>query len=180
MENISQMSLLEVALKIMNEKGTIINIYDLIQEVLTAKGIEDPDNVYATQLYVDITTSSKFVYMGDDNWDLKSRQSLDQFDKDGAFFNPKGADEAYEDEDEEEAFDDEDEDELDEEYEDDDRDEDEDEDEDEESEDDEDEDEESYDDLESDDEESEEDDDNSIDEDKYNEYMDDYEDLYEA
>ena len=177
MENISQMSLLEVALKIMDEKGTVVNIYDLIAEVLAAKGIEDSDNVYATQLYVDITTSSKFVYMGEDNWDLKSRQSLDQFDKDGASFNPKGAEgDAYEDEYEEDDYDldesDEDEDEEDED--DEDREEDED---DEESED---EDEESYDDEESEDEESEDDDDNTIDEDKYNEYMDDYEDLYEA
>jgi DNA-directed RNA polymerase subunit delta len=179
MENISQMSLLEVALKIMNEKGTVVNIYDLINEVLAAKGIDDPDNVYATQLYVDITTSSKFVYMGDDNWDLKSRQSLDKFDKDGAFFNPKGAEDAYDDDEDEEIFDDEDDEELDEEDEDEESD-DEDEDEDDESEEDEDEDEESYDDLDSEDEESDEDDDNSIDEDKYNEYMDDYEDLYEA
>ena len=89
MENISQMSLLEVALKIMEEKGGVVNIYDLINEVLALKGQEDPDNTLATQLYVDITTSSKFVYMGEDNWDLKSRQSLDQFDKDGASFNPK-------------------------------------------------------------------------------------------
>jgi DNA-directed RNA polymerase delta subunit len=50
MENISQMSLLEVALKIMNEKGTVVNIYDLINEVLAANGIDDPDNVFANQL----------------------------------------------------------------------------------------------------------------------------------
>lgn len=179
MENISQMSLLEVALKIMEEKGTTVNIYDLIKEVLAAKGLEDPDNAYATQLYVDITTSSKFVYMGEDVWDLKSRQSLDQFDKDGASFNPKGAEgdviDDDEDEDDFDDFDDEDEDE------DEDRDEDEDDedrDEDEESE--EDEDEEPYDDEESEEDDESDDEDNSIDEDKYNEYMDDYEDLYEA
>lgn len=177
MENISQMSLLEVALKIMEEKGTTVNIYDLIKEVLAAKGLEDPDNVYATQLYVDITTSSKFVYMGEDVWDLKSRQSLDQFDKDGASFNPKGAEgdaiDDDEDEDDFDDFDDEDED-RDEDEDDEDRDED----EDEESE--EDEDEEPYDDEESEEDDESEDEDNSIDEDKYNEYMDDYEDLYEA
>lgn len=171
------MSLLEVALKIMEEKGTTVNIYDLIKEVLAAKGLEDPDNVYATQLYVDITTSSKFVYMGEDVWDLKSRQSLDQFDKDGASFNPKGAEgdaiDDDEDEDDFDDFDDEDED-RDEDEDDEDRDED----EDEESE--EDEDEEPYDDEESEEDDESEDEDNSIDEDKYNEYMDDYEDLYEA
>lgn len=177
MENIAQMSLLEVALKIMEEKEGIVNIYDLIQEVLTRKGIEDTDGSIAAKLYVDITTSSKFVYMGEDNWDLKSRQSLEQFDKDGSAFNPRGA------EDDDEDFDDLEEDDLEE-------DEDEDEDSDDESDEDEDEDSDDESDLDDTeyDEESDEDDldddesddDRSIDEDKYNEYMDDYEDLYEA
>ena len=174
MENISQMSLLEVALKIMEEKGGVVNIYDLINEVLSLKGLEDPDNALATQLYVDITTSSKFVYMGEDNWDLKSRQSLDQFDKDGASFNPK--DGSFEEDEEDET----DEDDLDEDEESDEDDEDEDE-KDESEEDEESEEEEEY--FEDEEDENDEDDldeDDSIDEEKYNEYMDDYEDLYES
>ena len=174
MENISQMSLLEVALKIMEEKGGVVNIYSLIDEVLALKGLEDPDNALATQLYVDITTSSKFVYMGEDNWDLKSRQSLDQFDKDGASFNPK--DGSFEEDEEDES----DEDDLDEDDESDEDDEEEDE-KDESEEDEESEEEEEY--FEDEEDESDEDDldeDDSIDEEKYNEYMDDYEDLYES
>ena len=156
MENVQQMSLLEVALKIMEEKGCVVNIYDLIKEVLEAKGLDDPDNTYASTLYTDITTSSKFVFMGEDNWDLKSRQSLDEFDKDGASFNPKGA---LDDEDDtidtKSHYDDEDDEESEEnEY-----------------------DEVEYDDLEEEDDEVEYDD--SLDEDKYNKIMDDYEDLYE-
>ena len=89
MENISQMSLLEVAVQLMEENKGIMNINDLIKAVLERKGIEDEDGTYTTQLYVDITTSSKFVYMGEGNWDLKIRQSLDQFDKDGSAFNSK-------------------------------------------------------------------------------------------
>ena len=174
MENISQMSLLEVALKIMEEKGGVVNIYSLIDEVLALKGLEDSDNTLATQLYVDITTSSKFVYMGEDNWDLKSRQSLDQFDKDGASFNPK--DGSFEEDEEDEN----DEDDLDEDDESDEDDEDEDEkdesEEDEESE----EEEEYFEDEEDESDEDDEDEDDSIDEEKYNEYMDDYEDLYES
>jgi len=174
MENISQMSLLEVALKIMEEKGGVVNIYDLINEVLALKGLEDPDNTLATQLYVDITTSSKFVYMGEDNWDLKSRQSLDQFDKDGASFNPK--DGSFE-EDEEDETDESDEDDEDDESDEDDEDEDE---KDESEEDEESEEEEYFEDEESYEDEEETDEDDSIDEEKYNEYMDDYEDLYES
>ena len=179
MEN--QMSLIEIALEIMEKSNSPLNIYTLIEETLKRKGVEDEDGKLAAKLYTDITISSKFVFMGDDLWDLKSRQSLDVFDKDGSsFINPdeeyNDKDEAY-DEDEDDL--DEDEDDLDEEDEDDeDRDE-----EDESDEDDEDED--SYDEEESedeenyDDEESDEDDSYDDDEDKYNKIMDDYEDLYE-
>ncbi len=177
MEN--QMSLIEIALEIMESSTSPLNIYTLIEETLKKKGIEDEDGKYAAKLYTDITISSKFVFMGDDLWDLKSRQSLDVFDKDGSsFINP---DEEYNDkdelyEDEEEDLDEEEED-LDEEDEDEERDED-----DEESED---EEEDSYEDEESEDdnydEESDDEDDDSYDddEDKYNKIMDDYEDLYE-
>ena len=97
MENISQMSLLEVAVKLMEQKRGVQNIRNLIKEVLEMKGLNDEDGEYATQLYIDITTSSKFVYMGNDEWDLKIRQSLDEFDKDGSAFNSKD-DEVEEDE----------------------------------------------------------------------------------
>ena len=87
MENIQQMSMLEVALKLMNEKRTKQPISKLIKEVLEMKGIVDENGEHSAQLYIDITTSSKFVYMGNDEWDLKIRQSLDEWDKDGSVFN---------------------------------------------------------------------------------------------
>lgn len=87
MENIQQMSMLEIAIKLMNEKRTKQPISKLIKEVLEMKGITDEDGSYAAQLYIDITTSSLFVYMGNDEWDLKARQSLDEWDKDGSAFN---------------------------------------------------------------------------------------------
>ena len=82
MENISQMSLLEVAILLMEQKKNKQPIMNLIKEVLEMKGLDDEDKSLATQLYIDITTSSKFVYMGDGEWDLKIRQSLDEYDKD--------------------------------------------------------------------------------------------------
>ena len=180
MENISQMSLLEVAVKLMEQKHTVQNIKDLIKEVLEMKGLNDEDGEYTVQLYIDITTSSKFVYMGNDEWDLKSRQSLDEYDKDGSAFNPKEEKSNADDYDlDEEDLDEDDEDDLD----------DEDYDDEEES------DEEEYDEEESDDEDYEEYDDyddgeleeedmdryteEGFNEDKYNTYMDDYEDMYD-
>lgn len=181
MENYSELSLLEVAVKILEEKNSPINIHELIEAVLSAKGLEDDENkTLTTKLYVDITTSSKFVYMGEENWDLKINQSLDEFDKDGSDFNTK---EDYIEESEEEEFE---EDDLDDDL-DDEEDEDEDEDRDD-DEDDEDRDEDEEDDLDDeeddldddlDDEEDDLDEDDDFKEDKYNKYMDDYEDMYE-
>lgn len=177
MENISQMSLIEVAVALMEQKRTVQNIYTLIKEVLEMKGLDDPTGELATELYVDITTSSKFVYMGNDEWDLKLRQSLDQFDKDGASFNPK-SDDSSDDTEEEELDDSLDEDDLDNEDDDEDgTDHDDEDDEDEEDEFDHEDDE----DLDMDDSDDSHDDslDESFDEDKYNEYMDEYEDEYD-
>lgn len=178
MENISQMSLIEVAIKLMESKSTPQNIYNLINEVLEMKGLDDETGELKTQLYTDITTSSKFVYMGDDNWDLKIRQSLDEFDKDGAAFNPKPAKSASKQHDEEDDIDDDelDEDSLDDEDEDD-YDEDRDEEDDEDRDLDDDYDEYEYEDDEDDSHDSL--DDEDFDEDKYNEYMDEYEDEYD-
>lgn len=183
MENISQMSLLEVAVKLMEQKRTVQNIYSLIKEVLEMKGLTDEDGSLTAQLYVDITTSSKFVYMGNDEWDLKIRQSLDWFDKDGSAFNSK--EDEYIDEDEDELDDSLDEDDLDDEddYSSDDEDEDDEDSDDDDEDSDDDDDEDSDDDDEYDEDELDLDDEDEYDEDfeedKYNEYMDDYEDMYE-
>ncbi len=97
MENSSQMSMLEVACMLMEKKRTKQSIKKIIKEVLEIKGIDDEDGDIAAQLYVDITTSSRFVYMGNEEWDLKERQSLDEWDKDGSAFN-EAEDEEEEDE----------------------------------------------------------------------------------
>jgi len=175
MDNISGLSLLEIAVKVIEERKEPININELIQKVMELANVNDDDkNTIKAKLYVDITTSSKFVYIGDENWDLKINQSLDIFDKDGSQFNPKTAS------DEAKAFDDEenedlDENDLDDDDDDDDEDRDEDDEDNEESEDQYDEDE-----FDSDlDDDLEDEDEDNYDEEKYNKYMDDYEDMYE-
>ncbi len=181
MENYSELSLLEVAVKIVEEKKSPINIYELIEAVLAAKGLTDDENkTLTTKLYVDITTSSKFVYMGEANWDLKINQSLDEFDKDGSDFNSKD-DYVEEDSEEDEILDDDEDDLDDEDEEDEDEDHEDDEDEEDEEDEDEDHDDDEDDDLDDDldDDEDDLDDDEDFKEDKYNKYMDDYEDMYE-
>ena len=85
--NTEQLSMLEVAVELLNQKKTPQPIATLIQEVLEIKGFDDPNGMLATQLYIDITTSSSFVFCGEGKWDLKTRQSLEMFDRDGSFFN---------------------------------------------------------------------------------------------
>jgi DNA-directed RNA polymerase subunit delta len=178
MENISQMSLLEIAVALMEQKRGQQNIRSLIKEVFEIKGIDDEDGSITTQLYIDITTSSKFVYMGNDEWDLKSRQSLDQYDKDGSAFNINveeeeeidelGEDDLLEDDEEEQEEDDDFEDEEDEDM----------------YIDDEEFDEDDISDLDEEDDFEDEEElerysEDDFDEDKYNDLMDDFEDMYE-
>ncbi len=185
MENLMQMSLLEVAISLMEQKRAPQSIRTLIKETLEMKGIEDPDGEYATSLYTDITTSSKFVYMGDEEWDLKSRQSLEEYDKDGSAFNSKDDEEDedlleqtnLDDEDEDEEEIDEDDDEYEDEYDHEEDEEYEEEDEYEESLDDEDEEDDSI--IDDDLVQRYDEEDEDFNEDKYNDLMDDYEDMYE-
>ena len=174
MEN--QQSLFETALEIISKKEGPTNIYDLINETLASKNVEDESGDLAAKLYLDITISSKFVFLGDDQWDLKSRQPLEKFEKDGSDFNSKDdyqkpeRKRSDEDDDDYDLSDDEDEDEIDR-------------DEDEDYEDQNEDDEEYEDDLSFEDDEDEDDDDDSyddkdFDEEKYNKYMDEFEDEY--
>ena len=178
MENLEQMSLLEIATQLMEEHDGLYNIYELIRDTLAKKGFDVNDIDTAAQLYVDMIASSNFVYMGEDMWDLKARQSLEQYDKDGSDFVTKEEEYQYEttldDNDEDEDLDDLSEDELDDEdeYEDDEY-------EDEESEEDELDDEESEEGELEDDEELESYTEEGFNEDKYNDLMDDYEDMYD-
>ena len=161
--NTEQLSMLEVATELLNQKKTPQLITTLIQEVLELKGLDDPNGVLATQLYIDITTSSAFVFCGEGKWDLKTRQSLEVFDRDGSYFNTG---EEYEEEEETIELDDYNIDEEDEDF----------------GEEDEDEDE-YYDDYDYslDDIDPTEDDDevSYLDEQEYNDIMDDYESMYE-
>lgn len=176
MENISKLSPIEVAVAILTEKNSPMNINELLDSIMEAKGYDKEDNTIRASLYCDLVASSKFVYLGEDDlWDLKLNHSLEAFDKDGAYFTPAGEeyvdDEPKLDEDdleEDEDHDEEDEEEFEEESDEDEDLGDEDEDADEYDEDYEDEDD--YDDSA---------DEDDFEEDKYNELMDDYEDMYD-
>ena len=83
-----QMSMLEVAEMLMEKKKKPQKFIDLAKEVAEVKGYNFEAEIdKVSQFYTDMTTSSKFVYCGEETFDLKVRQPLDLFEKDGAHFN---------------------------------------------------------------------------------------------
>jgi DNA-directed RNA polymerase subunit delta len=171
MTDLKQVSLMEAAEYILRQNKQPMTFYELFAKISEIKELtqEQKDDLIA-KFYTDFIISAKFIYMGDDQWDLKSRQSIDLWDKDGAYYREFPDDDetevAEEDDDEEEVL-------LDD---------------DSEEEEGEEEEEVIYEkDFADDvlDEEVEEEDEllvdevESFDDDKYNEYMDDYEDMYD-
>ncbi len=169
--NYDNMSLFDIAYKITEESNDGYTINELLKLTLEAKGMDTSDVEVLTNLYIEICSSSKFVYLENKKWDLKTRHSLDEYDKDGSKFVDKSKVEEIDSDDTTEEYDDESEDD------------------DEESEDDENDDDDSvkekhyhskednYDD--SDDYGDDYSNDDSFDEEKYNSTMDDYEDEYD-
>lgn len=174
MTDIKQLSLIEAAETILKQNKAPMTFLDLFKVLSEAKGYTESEVAdIISQFYADFIISAKFVYTGDDLWDLKSRQSIDLWDKDGAYYQefPEYEEEAdFEEDEEEEELEEDEEDELEEDEEE--------EDEIEPDFDDEEFEDEFEDDFEDEDEEVLADED-EFDDDKYNEYMDDYEDMYD-
>ncbi len=167
MTDMKQLSLIEAAEQILKQNRGPMTFLDLFKHLSDAKGMTEADiSRLISQFYADFIISAKFVYTGDDLWDLKSRQSIDLWDKDGAYYQEFPEDEEEVEEEEEEVIEDEEEAELDEDVEE--------------------EDlelgevvEKDFEDEFVDDDEEALADQEEFDDDKYNEYMDDYEDMYD-
>lgn len=84
-ENLKTLAMIDVAEALLKGQATPMTIQQLIQGVAEIKSISLDDIDKLTQLYMDITQSAKFVYCGDDQWDLKER-NLELWDKDGFAF----------------------------------------------------------------------------------------------
>ncbi len=75
-------SLLEVAIKLLRSKKKPKKLKDIIKETMQKKGFTvDEAKELIPQFILDFQTSGYFVYLGDDEWDLKERQSIDKLDK---------------------------------------------------------------------------------------------------
>lgn len=84
-DKMKSLAMLEIAEALLKEKKEPMTIQQIIKDVVEIKEISMDDIDKLTQLYMDITQSAKFVYCGDDQWDLKER-NLELWDKDGFAF----------------------------------------------------------------------------------------------
>lgn len=96
--SLKDLAMLDVAEALLKEHGKPMSINELIANVCKIKNIDAGDYNKLTQFYMDITQSAKFVYSGNDEWDLKER-NLELWDKDGyAFVTPDEVEEVEEEE----------------------------------------------------------------------------------
>ncbi len=84
-DKMKSLAMLDVAEILLKESTKPLTIQEIIKSVTEIKEISLDDIDRMTQLYMDITQSAKFVYCGDDQWDLKER-NLELWDKDGFAF----------------------------------------------------------------------------------------------
>lgn len=85
LETLKTLAMVDVAYELLKESDKPLAIQDLFKEIAEIKEISLDDVEKLTQLYMDITTSAKFVYCGDDKWDLKEG-NLHLWDDDGSSF----------------------------------------------------------------------------------------------
>ena len=105
MIDLKQMSLMEAAEQILRSNKNPMTFYELFHQLCEAKELTTTErHELIAQFYADFILSAKFIYMGDDQWDLKSRQSIDLWDKDGAYYQefPEDEEDVFEEDEEEE------------------------------------------------------------------------------
>ncbi|MFA7417387.1 MAG: DNA-directed RNA polymerase subunit delta [Acholeplasma sp.] len=97
-KKLNELSLLDTIAFILKENKDPMSIYDLIEKVAASSNLDIEDVDLMTQLYMDITLSGKFVFVGDDKWTLKDGH-LEYWDKDGyAFISPDEVEDTSDDE----------------------------------------------------------------------------------
>ncbi len=87
MQSIKEQSLIVSAIRVLGEKKEPMEFYTLFTLLCDEKEYSKKQRAeYITRFYSDITTSAKFVYTGENHWDLKERQKTELWEKDGSYF----------------------------------------------------------------------------------------------
>lgn len=80
-------SLILIAEEILANRKEGMNMYDLYELACTKKDVSkyERENNLA-QFYTDMISSARFVYLGDNEWDLKANQDVTLWEKDGSYY----------------------------------------------------------------------------------------------
>ena len=82
------MSIMELAYQVLFDNGKAMTFNELYDIIAKEKEISEEEKAeIISQVYADFITSAKFIYVGEDEWDVKGRQTIDLWDKDGAYYD---------------------------------------------------------------------------------------------
>lgn len=88
-------SLSEIAYSLIKEQGSAVSLNELIDKICAIRNLGEVSVDFKNQLYFDLISSGRFVYVGDGLFDLKDN-NLEYWDKDGTFFANESNDEDIE------------------------------------------------------------------------------------
>ncbi len=78
-EQVSEMSLIELAYELLLEKNQPLFFNDLVDEIVAIKGSSKEDVVARiAQFYTDLNIDGRFISLGDNRWGLKNWYPVDQ------------------------------------------------------------------------------------------------------
>ena len=95
MNHTEENSLSEIAYSLIKEQGSAVSLNELIDKICTIRNLGEVSADFKNQLYFDLISSGRFVYVGDGLFDLKNN-NLEYWDKDGTFFANESKDEDIE------------------------------------------------------------------------------------
>ena len=84
-KNNASLSMLELAEQFLRDKSEETTLKEIVEFVFTTKSYDVSNEDVMLKFYMDLTQSAKFVYCGEDKWQLKE-YNLDLWDKDGHAF----------------------------------------------------------------------------------------------
>ena len=78
-QEVSEVKGFDVAYELMSKKKKAVNFYKLWQEVSEVKGFDEEEKDEKESLfYTNITLDGRFITIGENNWDLRSRHKFDE------------------------------------------------------------------------------------------------------
>lgn len=102
----NKLSMVDVAYELMKKKRKAVNFHKLWQEVSEMKGFTlEQQEENASLFYTSITLDGRFITIGENNWDLRSRHKFDDVNIDmNAIYSEDHSEEEEEDPEEDDGL----------------------------------------------------------------------------